>query len=154
MGRARRNQREAIRKQRAKRRKRNCSSSSDSSDSEFDHTTNNNSGLDVSLGDRDESAATAGCQKTEEGLQSVDNIKANAYTAETETASNINIAKQDNSNNNSPSSTVAVTKVGTIAKKKPVDKIERMRLKKQQQKARRKEKKAAREQAASAATKK
>lgn len=155
MGRARRNQREAIRKQRAKRRKRNCSSSSDSSDSEFDHTTNNNSGLDVSLGDRDESAATAGCQKTEERLQSVDNIKATLYsTAETETASNINIAKQDNSSTNSHSSTVAVTKVGTIAKKKPVDKIERMRLKKQQQKARRKEKKAAREQAASAATKK
>ena len=154
MGRARRNQREAIRKQRAKRRKRNCSSSSDSSDSEFDHTTINNSGLDVSL-DRDESAATAGFQKTEERLQSVDNIKATLYsTAETETASNINIAKQDNSSTNSHSSTVAVTKVGTIAKKKPVDKIERMRLKKQQQKARRKEKKAAREQAASAATKK
>ena len=154
MGRARRNQREAIRKQRAKRRKRNCSSSSDSSDREFDHTTINNSGLDVSL-DRDESAATAGFQKTEERLQSVDNIKATLYsTAETETASNINIAKQDNSSTNSHSSTVAVTKVGTIAKKKPVDKIERMRLKKQQQKARRKEKKAAREQAASAATKK
>ena len=154
MGRARRNQREAIRKQRAKRRKRNCSPSSDSSDSEFDHTTINNSGLDVSL-DRDESAATAGFQKTEERLQSVDNIKATLYsTAETETASNINIAKQDNSSTNSHSSTVAVTKVGTIAKKKPVDKIERMRLKKQQQKARRKEKKAAREQAASAATKK
>ena len=154
MARARRNQREAIRKQRAKRRKKNCSSS-DCSDSEFDHTTNNNSGLDVSLGDRDESAATAGCQKTEERLQSVDNIKATLYsTAETETASNINIAKQDNSSTNSHSSTVAVTKVGTIAKKKPVDKIERMRLKKQQQKARRKEKKEAREQAASAATKK
>ena len=151
MGRARRNQREAIRKQRAKRRKKNCSSS-DCSDSEFDHTTINNSGLDVSL-DRDESAATAGFQKTEERLQSVDNIKATSYAAETEaeTASNINIAKQDNSSNNSPSSTVAVTKVGTIAKKKPVDKIERMRLKKQQQKARRKEKKAAREQASTAA---
>ena len=153
MGRARRNQREAIRKQRAKRRKKNCSSS-DCSDSEFDHTTINNSGLDVSL-DRDESAATAGFQKTEERLQSVDNIKATLYsTAETETASNINIAKQDNSSTNSHSSTVAVTKVGTIAKKKPVNKIERMRLKKQQQKARRKEKMAAREQAASAATKK
>lgn len=149
MGRARRNQREAIRKQRAKRRKKNCSSS-DCSDSEFDHTTINNSGLDVSL-DRDESAATDGFQKTEERLQSVDNIKATSHTAETETASNINIAKQDNSSTNSHSSTVAVTKVGTIAKKKPVDKIERMRLKKQQQKARRKEKKAAREQASTAA---
>ena len=127
---------------------------SDCSDSEFDHTTIKNSGLETVSLDRDESAATAGFQKTEERLQSVDNIKATSYTAETETASNINIAKQDNSSTNSHSSTVAVTKVGTMAKKKQVDKIERMRLKKQQQKARRKEKKAAREQAASAATKK
>ena len=67
MGRARRNQREAIRKQRAKRRKKNCSSS-DISDSEFDHTTINNSGLDVSL-DRDNSVATAGCRRERRGYR-------------------------------------------------------------------------------------
>ena len=66
MGRARRNQREAIRKQRAKRRKKNCSSS-DCSDSEFDHTTIKNSGLETVSLDRDESAATAGCQKMRRG---------------------------------------------------------------------------------------
>ncbi|KAL9178789.1 hypothetical protein ACHAXT_003920 [Thalassiosira profunda] len=137
MGRARRNQREAIRKQRAKKRRRKDPSTC-GSDSEDD------SGLVL---------ATAVEQpSTAEQSSTNDNAKGPSCNSDSKPSADAKLRPADESEANPPAtaSDSAVSPTPAAAPKKPVDRIERMRLKKQQQKARRKEKKAAREAAASA----
>ena len=134
MGRARRNQRDAIRKQRAKRRRRGGLDNSDGSDSDTDNTNID----DVSI-DR---------------LEAI--LAASATVAPTNIVTIIDHGKE--TTNDGPTTTSSDKKQGKgtkfiVAKKvgkstSENDRIERMRFKKQQFKARRKEKKEARETAA------
>ena len=131
MGRKRRNQRDAIRKQRAKRRKRNSKGSSDEDDC-----------------DESEFVASAAIAPTPNS----DSIPSIQSTTDEEVAS-VNPEKDHKPSPTSLSSKTHPAKVHSelspaTESKKPADKIERMRLKKQQQKARRKEKRALREAAA------
>ena len=133
MGRARRNQRDAIRKQRAKRRRRG-SGLDNSDDSDID--TNNID--DVSIDRLDAVLAASAVAPTIVAI--IDNEE----------------TKNDEPILSSSWKKKQAKKVGTnIGKKGSTtneenDRIERMRLKKQQHKARRKEKKEARETAAAA----
>lgn len=134
MGRARRNQRDAQRKQRIKRRKKNNpgSDDDDSDGIDIDHNS-------LSREPACEKEANPPAENTEQT-----ELKPSASTNAVERRASSTIAKAKGA------SLPASAKVATI--KKPVDRIERMRLKKQQQKTRNKEKKAAR--AAATATQK
>lgn len=127
MGRKRRDQREAIRKQRAKRRKKNNHSGDEDDDSGFAHTAEQ---------------AAPGATVALPIKRSEDTV-----TKPEQSPATTNGEPLDATLSSSGPAEVA-------AAKKPVDRIERMRLKKQQQKARRKEKKAAREALATAASSK
>ncbi len=147
MGRARRNQRDAIRKSRAKRRNRGKTTSDDSSDDEqprIQHVakkarTSTAASVEINS-KREEGEPLSKVSSTEE----TGNITTAASSLSTEQHNNTSHIKseQHNETNKSKEDQAKATP------KKPLDKIERMRLKKQQQKARRKEKKAAREAAA------
>lgn len=143
MGRARRNQRDAKRKQRAKRRKRGgLDNSSDDSDIEID--TNIIDDVSIDLLD----AILAGGRVVAPTIVTIiDNRKETKNDGST--SSSFRKKKLDRG-----TKSIVAKKVGTnIGKKDSTtteenDRIERMRLKKQQHKARRKEKKEARETAA------
>ena len=127
MGRARRNQRDNIRKQRAKKRRKGKGKEEDI---DISHLTA--SSRSVRQGQH--SSAAVSKQNKEE-------------TSPTDQSTTCN---NNNPNNTTPTAVQHSDKSQgqkPIAKKQPVERIERMRLKKQLQKARRKEKKAAREAA-------
>jgi hypothetical protein len=134
MGRARKNQRDAIRKQRAKRRKKNNPSDDDDSDIDIDKS------VSELASSREPVVSETFIGQAEGKSTGCEESKPSSATTEAKTA-RITTAKD--------ASVPAPAKVPTI--KKPVDRIERMRLKKQQQKARNKEKKVTREAAAAAA---
>ena len=153
MGRARRNQRDAIRKQRAAKRRKRNPNGDDGSDSDGDvgYACPRN---ELALG----SAASAGASKNsntkrgnpeaegeEGGLSSavVDGNK--QFNSKESTESN---TSESEANSQSATKDSTTTAASATAAKKPVDKIERMRLKKREREARRKEKKAAKAQAA------
>ena len=127
MGRARRNQRDNIRKQRAKKRRKGKGKEEDI---DISHLTASSR----SVRQRQHSSAAVSKQNKEE-------------TSPTDQSTN---CINNNPNNTTPTTVQHSDKSQgqkPIAKKQPVERIERMRLKKQLQKARRKEKKAAREAA-------
>jgi len=140
MGRKRRDQRDAIRKQRAKRRKKNDSSGDANSDDEQPIL----SGVASRRAPEARgSEAIADQKEADPSTESGDKKISKAGDRESKPEPSSSVAKVEDTTDQSKVS----------ASKKPVDKIERMRLKKQQQKARRKEKKAAREAAVSATSK-
>lgn len=151
MGRARRNQREAIRKQRAKRRRKNNSSSTDDDDSCADrHRSPNESPSGIAPPPVPGEPGGHFHEIKEGGQETINSVDKDSIR-ESKTSSTNNNSEAAASRNTPPSpsslpSSLAV-KVGTVGK--PLDRVERMRLKKQRQKARRREKKAAREAAAS-----
>mmetsp|Transcript_1354 Transcript_1354/g.1826 ORF Transcript_1354/g.1826 Transcript_1354/m.1826 type:complete len:147 (-) Transcript_1354:285-725(-) len=139
MGRARRNQRDAIRSARAKRRKLNKKISSDDDD---------DSGTHYCLSEL--TSKPTGASETATGAIGYQKIKPSKGSADQNVTNFVFQESKPSSTNTEPTisnatagESSAPVKSATI--KKPLDKIERMRLKKQQQKARRKEKKAARE---------
>ena len=135
MGRARRNQRDAIRKQRAKRRRRGGLDNSDGSDSDTDNTNID----DVSI-DRLEAILAASATVAPTTIVTIiDHGKETTNDGPTTSSSS------DKKHGQGTKSIVA-KKVGKSTSEN--DRIERMRFKKQQFKARRKEKKEARETAA------
>jgi len=143
MGRARRNQRDAIRKSRAKRRNRGKNSSDDSSVEQprIQHVAKKQKTSTVATAEinlkRDEDKSSSTVPSVEEPSS---NKSAASSTEQPNTAP---IKSEEQKETNKSEGEQKETS------KKPLDKIERMRLKKQQQKARRKEKKAAREAALS-----
>jgi hypothetical protein len=125
MGRARRNQRDNIRKQRAKKRRKGKGKEEDIDISQLTASSR-------SVRQRQHSSAAVSKQNKDE-------------TSPTDQSTTCN---NNNPNNTTPTAVQHSDKSQgqkPIAKKQPVERIERMRLKKQLQKARRKEKKAARE---------
>ena len=143
MGRARRNQRDAIRKSRAKRRNRG------------NNTTDDSSGDDEGqprIQHIAKKARTSTAAKAEINSKREVEEKSSPTVSTTEETGNITTAASSTElHNTAPikSEEHKETNKPEGEPKKPLDKIERMRLKKQQQKARRKEKKAAREAALS-----
>lgn len=133
MGRKRRDQRDAIRKARAKRRKR-----TDESSDEGEFVAS------VAV----TAATSESSPKTVKGINcSVEPTKKESEDQDIKPSAD---EQTDVDTANPLSNPDTSTSKVAAATKKPVDKIERMRLKKQHQKARRKEKKAARAAAASA----
>lgn len=138
MGRARRNQRDAIRKQRAKKRKKGQDDSDDDDGYVIPFSSNNDNSSISLLRNRTETTTrepvqnVSKRQKDQATFASVDCKAENIEESSESTAT----TKKDESKASAP------IKAGAT-KKAPMDRIERMRLKKQQQKARRKEKKAA-----------
>lgn len=141
MGRARRNQRDAIRKQRAKRRAGNCTGSDDSDEGYIDVEEVSVDRLDAVLAASRQAPAfklpviAIGGRVEDEAVVEG---PPREFAAQTTTAGDSD--QRD---------TKLSAKVGkNNGKPTEKERIERMRLKKQQQKARRKEKKVARETAA------
>ncbi len=149
MGRARRNQRDAIRKSRAKRRNRGKNTSDVSSEEDegprIQHVAKKARTVTAAKVDID--------SKREEGEEPLLKVSSVEETGNITTAASSSTELQNN--NTAPikseehkETSKSEGEPKATTPKKPLDKIERMRLKKQQQKARRKEKKAAREAAA------
>lgn len=132
MGRARRNQRDAIRKQRAKKRKKGQEESDDDSS--------------VDLEDLYQQQSIPQKQETSEHNASTDSSKSSLKDQKKEdqrpAPRELSLASGTDTHQKEEASSLPI-KAGTTIKKAPMDKIERMRLRKQQQKERRKEKKAA-----------
>lgn len=140
MGRVRRNQRDAIRKKRAKRRNK--------------QTGGNDSDGDDSI----EQIAAKRRRVAEDTIPAVSNKHSNSQLVNKEadrSSSTLPPQEESVSEASVREDTSGVQQCeSTLTEKTPVDRIERMRLKKQQQKARRKEKKAARAAAAGESLKK
>mmetsp|Transcript_9295 Transcript_9295/g.13353 ORF Transcript_9295/g.13353 Transcript_9295/m.13353 type:complete len:150 (+) Transcript_9295:86-535(+) len=146
MGRARRNQRDAIRKSRAKRRSRGKNTSDDSSGDDEGQPRIQHIAKKARISTAARAEINSKREEEEELSSKVSSTEetgniTTAAASSTELHNTAPIKSEEHKETNKSEWEPKATP------KKPIDKIDRMRLKKQQQKARRKEKKAAREAA-------